>query len=241
VQDEERTVEQARADETAATALMVGSSNPQLSRESDLTAEEVRAGAVFLRKVKQRFGAVSTENLGRVMANGLLAVDLAANHDSRTALPTSTVRPAGQSPAPDEQITGHSKPVPEPPNEAAIAAAAAAFISSRVTFAGEGATYGSYPATEVGRQSAENELTRHLRTALHGASPTPGTLNYVLGHCAQAATILIGGLDGERVSALIHGQALPLTTALASVQRIAAARAATVPCHWHTGHQVAKL
>ncbi len=170
-------------------------------------------------------------------------MDLAANHDSLTALPTSTVRPAGHSPAPDVQITlaGHSKPVPEPPNEAAIAAAAAAFISSRVTFAGEGTTYGSYPATEVGRQSAENELTRHLRTALQGASPTPGTLNYVLGHCAQAATILIGGLDGERVSALIHGQALPLTTALASVQRTAAARAATVPCHGHTGHQVAKL
>jgi hypothetical protein len=143
VQEGERSVEQARADEAAATALMVGSSDSQLSGESDLTAAEARAGAEFLRTVKRKLGEVSTTNLGRVMSHGLLG---ALNHDSYTALPTSAVRSAGQSPAPDVQITGHSKPVPEPSNEAAIAAAAAAFISSRGAFADTGAPYASYPA-----------------------------------------------------------------------------------------------
>jgi hypothetical protein len=57
-------------------------------------------------------------------------------------------------------ITGHSKPAPEPPNPRAVAAASAAFISSRTAFAQDADTYASFPAVATDRQSAENELTR---------------------------------------------------------------------------------
>lgn len=210
----ERSEQQARADEAEASALTVGSGSSQISGGSDLTDDEVLAGTAFLQTMKRKFGKVSNENLARVMTSGLLG---ALNHDALTALPTSEARSVRPSSAPDVLITGHSKPASEPPNQLVVAADAAAFISSRASFAKDADPYASYPAVATDRQSAENELTRHLRTAMQDAHPTAGTLHYLLCHCAQAALFLIGGIEGERVSARIYGQAQALSAALASI------------------------
>jgi hypothetical protein len=182
-----------------------------------LTPDEVRWGAEFLRTVKQKLGHLDGEKLSRVLTSGLVG---ALNHDALTSLPTSEARSVGRPSAPsapDVLITGHSKPAPEPPNPRAVAAASAAFISSRTAFAQDADTYASFPAVATDRQSAENELTRHLRTAMQDARPTAGTLHYVLCHCAQAALFLIDGIEGERVSRLLYGQAQLLSAALASI------------------------
>jgi hypothetical protein len=101
VQEEaERPAVQARADEDAASALLEGSGDSQLPGVSDLTDDEllVRVGADFLETVKKKLGSVTTQGLARVMASGLVA---AAEHDRPAARPSSVVRPAGHSPAPD--------------------------------------------------------------------------------------------------------------------------------------------
>jgi hypothetical protein len=217
VPEGERSEQQARADEAEAAALTADSGSSRISGGSDLTPEEVRIGAEFLQTMKRKFGEVSNENLSRVMTSGLVG---ALNYDALTALPTSEARSGGRPSAPsapEVQITGHSKPAPEPSNQLVVAAAVAAFVSSRVTFAKDADTYASYPAVATDRQSAENELTRHLRTAMQDAHPTAGTLHYILCHCAQAALFLIGGIEGERVSAMIYGQAQTLSAALASI------------------------
>ena len=210
----ERSEQQARADEAEAAALTVDTGSSRISGESDLTDAEVLAGTTFLQTMKRQFGEVSIENLARVMTSGLFN---ALNHDSLTALPTSEARSVRKSSAPDVIVTGHSKPAPAPSNLAVVAADTAAFISTRVSFAKDADPYASYPAVATERQSAENELTRHLRTAMQDAHPTAGTLHYVLSHCAQAALFLIGGIEGERVSARIFAQAQALSTALTSI------------------------
>ena len=213
----DRSEQQARADEAEASALTAVSGSSRVSGESDLTPEEVHVGAQFLRTLKRNFGQLDNVNLSRVMTSGLVG---ALNHDALNALPTSEARPVGRPSAPsapDVLITGHSKPAPEPINPIAIAVTAAAFVSTRTSFAKDADSYASYPAFTTERQSAENELTRNLRIPMQDAHPTAGTLHYVLCHCAQAALFLIGGIEGERTSAMIYGQAQLLSAALASI------------------------
>jgi len=170
VPEADRSEQQARADEAEASALTTDSGSSRVSGESALTPDEVRWGAEFLRTVKQKLGHLDGVNLSRVLTSGLVG---ALNHDALTSLPTSEARSVGRPSAPsapDVLITGHSKPAPEPPNPRAVAAASAAFISSRTAFAQDADTYASFPAVATDRQSAENELTRHLRAASFGGA-----------------------------------------------------------------------
>ena len=215
VQEEaERPAAQTRAVGNAASTLPEGSGGSQLSGVSDLTDEELLVGADFLHIVKQKLGKVTTQGLVRVMAGGIIA---AAEHDRPATRPSSVVRPASDSPAPDVICTGRSTSVHVQPSAAEIASIGAGFISGRLAFCDRAAVYESYPTTDPCHITAENELVRHLRTALLDAAPNAATLSYVLGHLAQAAAFLLGPHVGERVCALIHGQSLSLGTALAAV------------------------
>ena len=147
----------------------------------------------------------------------------AADASARGLGITPVARSVGPSAAEDVSITGTSRVASSPSvhdptaDPAAIATAAAEFVKSRFTFAAATPSYFSFPSVDVNLRCIEDRLTANLRLAQQDSDPNPASLSFALGDSAQAARCLIPGLGGERVSALIHGQVLNLSNALASI------------------------
>ena len=101
-------------------------------------------------------------------------------------------------------ITGHSMGLP---TQAVTEELAATYLSKYLSFADSRPEY-EYVPCAPGSEASANALVTNLRVALQSTHPTPGTIAWILRHCAAAAPSLIPGINGSYVGHLLHSWAM---------------------------------
>ena len=101
-------------------------------------------------------------------------------------------------------ITGHSMGLP---TQAVTEELAATYLSKYLSFADSRPEY-EYVPCAPGSEASANALVANLRVALQSTHPTPGTIAWILRHCAAAAPSLIPGINGSYVGHLLHSWAM---------------------------------